>query len=221
MGAAGGDRLAAQARARYPRGMTREAYRARLAGARVGIAGCGGLGSNCAASLARAGVGSLVLADFDFVSEANLDRQFFFLDQVGRPKAACLAENIGRIAPGIRVEAREIRLGPGEIPGCFGDCEVVVEAFDLAEQKAMLIETVLSSMPGKWLVTASGLAGYGRLASLGLQVAGRLVVCGDLESEVGPELPPMAPRVAIVANMEADAVVSILLDGKIEAGGKA
>lgn len=201
--------------------MTREAYRARLAAARVGVAGCGGLGSNCAASLARAGVGRLVLADFDLVSEANLDRQFFFRDQVGRPKAECLAENIARIDPRVAVETRCARLGPGETLAIFEGCDVVVEAFDLAEQKAMLIETVLSRMPGKWLVTASGLAGYGRLASLGIHVSGRLVVCGDLESEVGADLPPMAPRVAIVANMEADAVVSLLLDGRIETGEKA
>ncbi len=86
--------------------MTRETMRARLAAARVGIAGCGGLGSNCAAALARAGVGRLVLADFDLVSEANLDRQFFFRDQVGAPKALALADNLRRIDPALWVTNR-------------------------------------------------------------------------------------------------------------------
>lgn len=199
----------------YPSGMTREAYRKRLSGARVGIAGCGGLGSNCAAALARAGVGRLVLADFDTVSEANLDRQFFFRDQVGRPKAECLAENLRRIDPSLGIEATVRRLDPEGIVTLFGGCDVIVEAFDAADQKAMIIETVLSRLKGTWLVAASGLAGYGRDSALGLHVSGSLVLCGDLESEVGADLPPMAPRVGIVANMEADAVVSILLDGRI------
>ena len=199
----------------YPSDMTREAYRKLLSGAKVGIAGCGGLGSNCAAALARAGVGHLVFADFDTVSEANLDRQFFFRDQVGRPKAECLAENLLRIDRSLDIQALNRRLDPEGVVGFFAGCDVVVEAFDGADQKAMIIETVLSRMRGTWLVAASGLAGYGRDSVLGLHVSGRLVLCGDLESEVGADLPPMAPRVGIVANMEADAVVSILLDGGI------
>lgn len=195
--------------------MTREAYRERLSRAKVGIAGCGGLGSNCAAALARAGVGRLVVADFDIVSEANLDRQFFFRDQVGRPKAECLAENLRRIDPSIRIDARDRRLDADGIVALFEGCDVIVEAFDAADQKAMIIETVLSRMKGTWLVAASGLAGYGRDSTLGMHVSGHLVLCGDLDSEVSADLPPMAPRVGIVANMEADAVVSILLDGGI------
>ena len=198
--------------------MTREAYRKRLSGAKVGIAGCGGLGSNCAAALARAGVGCLVLADFDTVSEANLDRQFFFRDQVGRPKAECLAENLRRIDPALAIDARVLRLDPGGIAGLFAGCDVIVEAFDAADQKAMIIETVLSRMRKSWLVAASGLAGYGHDAALGVHVSGRLVLCGDLESEVSEDRPPMAPRVGIVANMEADAVISILLDGGMGGG---
>lgn len=188
--------------------------RARLAGAVVGIAGCGGLGSNCAAALVRAGIRRLVIADFDTVSEANLDRQFFFRDQVCMPKALALAENLRRIDPGVTIEATIARLGPAEIVELYSKCAIVVEAFDDAEAKAMLIETVLSRMPDLWLVAASGLAGYGRVGSIKMRRSGRLVLCGDLESEIGPECPPMAPRVGIVANMEADAVISIVLDGE-------
>lgn len=159
--------------------MTRAEYRARLAQAKVGIAGCGGLGSNCAAALARAGVGNLVVADFDTVSRDNLDRQFFFLDQVGRPKAGALAENLARIDPGVKVEAHELRLDASSIERLYADCDVIVEAFDAAEQKAMILETVLARMPEKWLVAASGLAGYGRDASLRAHASGRLVLCGS------------------------------------------
>lgn len=187
--------------------------RARLARARVGIAGCGGLGSNCAASLARAGVGRLVLADFDLVSEANLDRQFFFLDQVGEPKALALAENLRRIDPALALDPRVLRLEAASALELFADCDVVVEAFDDAAAKAMLVEAILGRAPGKWLVAASGLAGYGRSGALRVRASGRLVLCGDLATEVGPESPPVAPRVGIVANMEANAVLSILLDG--------
>lgn len=193
--------------------MTRDEYRSRLSGKKVGIAGCGGLGSNCALALARAGVGQLLLVDFDRVTEANLDRQFFFLDQVGLPKAPCLADNLARIDPGIVVEAREIRVGPALVADLFGGCDVVVEAFDAAAEKAMLMETMLLRLPDTWLVAASGLAGYGRSGTLKLRQMGKLVIVGDCESEVGPDNPPMAPRVAIAANMEANAVVAILLDG--------
>lgn len=191
--------------------MTRESIRQRLAEARVGIAGLGGLGSNCAAALVRAGVGSLVLVDFDIVTESNLDRQFYFHDQIGQPKAHALVENLKRIDPAVHLESYVLELDPATLLALYHDCDVIVEAFDLAEAKEMIIETVLTRMPEKWLVAASGIAGYGRFEALHVMKSGRLVLCGDEESEVGPEAPPLAPRVGIVAAMEADAVLEILL----------
>ncbi len=191
--------------------MTRERYRSILATKKVGIAGAGGLGSNCAAALARAGVGRLVIADFDRVSEANLDRQFFFLDQVGQVKVEALAVNLRRIDGGLVVEGHALRLDPESLLRVFTDCDVLVEAFDTAEAKAMMIETVLSSMPGMPLVSASGLAGFGRSEDIRVRRSGLLYLVGDLESAVGPESPPMAPRVGIAAAMQANAVLEILL----------
>ncbi|MDP3179869.1 MAG: sulfur carrier protein ThiS adenylyltransferase ThiF [Spirochaetaceae bacterium] len=191
--------------------MTRDEYRARLGRKSVGIAGAGGLGSNCAQALVRSGIGELVIADFDLVSESNLDRQFFFLDQVGKPKVEALAENLRRIDPRPNIAAHAIRLDPDSVVRLFADCDVIVEAFDLAEAKAMIIETVLTRLPGKALVSASGLAGFGRSESIAVRRSGDLVIVGDLESEVGPDNPPMAPRVGIAACMEANAVVEILL----------
>jgi len=191
--------------------MTREEYRRRLSSATVGVAGAGGLGSNCAAALARAGVGKLVIVDFDVVSLGNLDRQFFFLDQVGMPKVEALALNLGRIDPAVKVEAHRLKLDPDSSVSLFAGCDVVVEAFDAAEAKVMLVEALLERLPGKPLVTASGLAGYGRSNEMRERRSGPLVIVGDLQSEVAEENPPMAPRVAIAAAMEANAVLEILL----------
>jgi sulfur carrier protein ThiS adenylyltransferase len=191
--------------------MTREEYRRILASKRVGIAGAGGLGSNCAVALARAGLGSLVIADFDTVSADNLDRQCYFLDQVGRPKVEALAENIQRIDPSICVVARVVRLAPDSVVDLFAGCNAIVEAFDAAEAKAMIIETVLERMPGVPIVSASGIAGYGRSEDIRVRSSGSLYVVGDLESEVGPDLPPMAPRVGMAAAMQANLVLEMLL----------
>jgi sulfur carrier protein ThiS adenylyltransferase len=191
--------------------MTREEYRRRLSGRVVGIAGAGGLGSNCAAALARAGLGRLVIADFDVVSEGNLDRQFFFRDQIGRLKVEALAENLLRIDPKVAVEAHALRLDPDSVLRVFSGCEVIVEAFDLAETKLMLVETVLSRMTGRPLVSASGLAGFGLTEKMLVRRSGLLWLVGDLESEVGPDNPPMAPRVAMAAAMQANVVLELLL----------
>ncbi len=191
----------------------RNQTRKRLATARVGIAGAGGLGSNCAVALARAGVGSLVVADFDVVQSSNLDRQYYFLDQVGRPKVEALRDNIGRIDPNVRVEAATLRLDADKAAATFAGCSVVVEAFDDAAAKAMLIETVLERLPEATIVAASGIAGWGRVEALGVRRMGRLILVGDLESAVSEELPPMAPRVGVAACMEADLVLELLLGG--------
>ncbi|MGO8692070.1 MAG: sulfur carrier protein ThiS adenylyltransferase ThiF [Rectinemataceae bacterium] len=191
--------------------MTRNEYRRRLGSKKVGIAGAGGLGSNCAVALARAGIGCLVIADFDRVSRDNLDRQAFFLDQEGMFKAEALAQNIARIDPGVRVEAHVLRLDAESLPKLFSDCDAVVEAFDAARAKLMFIETLLAALPGRPLVCASGLAGFGHSESFRVRRSGALALVGDFESEVGPDNPPMAPRVGIVAAMEADLVLEALL----------
>ncbi|HUW42337.1 MAG TPA: sulfur carrier protein ThiS adenylyltransferase ThiF [Rectinemataceae bacterium] len=191
--------------------MTRDEYRRRLAGKTVGIAGAGGLGSNCAVALARSGVGTLVVADHDRVSRDNLDRQAYFLDQVGMLKVEALALNIARIDPAVRVEAHALRLDAASLAALFADCDAVVEAFDAAEAKLMFVEALLEALPGRPLVCASGIAGYGRPESFRVRRSGSLVLVGDFESEVGPETPPMAPRVGLAAAMEADLVLEALL----------
>jgi sulfur carrier protein ThiS adenylyltransferase len=191
--------------------MTFEEIKNTLKDKTVGIAGCGGLGSNCAVALARTGVGKLVIADFDTISESNLNRQYFFYRQIGMKKAFALQENLFRINPEIIVVAKDMRLNEDNIPELFANCDVIVEAFDLAEMKKMIIETVMTEMPDKYLVSGVGLAGWGNNDSFKTCRYDKLILCGDMISEVSDHMPPLAPRVAIVANMQANMVLDLLL----------
>ncbi len=177
----------------------------------VGIAGCGGLGSNCAVALARIGIGHLVLADFDVVEPGNLNRQYYFLDQVGQKKVQALKSNILRINPSLRIDTYPVMLDPDTIRDIFKKCDVIVEAFDRKEMKHMIAETVLMQMPHIPLVMGSGLAGWGHSELLVVRRSGDLYVCGDEASETSDQLPPLAPRVGIVANMQANVVLEILM----------
>jgi len=186
-----------------------------LAGYTVGIAGAGGLGSNCAVALARSGIGLLVIADHDTVDGSNLNRQYYFIDQVGMKKTEALKKNIERINPETRVDIYDTELTAENITVIFKDCDIIVEALDKSVMKQMLAETVLGTWPERPLIIGSGLAGYGKTNKLKVRTIGKtLVVCGDEESETSDELPPMAPRVGIVANMQANAVIEILMKRK-------
>lgn len=176
--------------------------------ATVGIAGLGGLGSAVAVALARIGVGKLVLVDFDVVEPSNLNRQQYFVDQLGMKKPDALVANLMRINPYVEYEAHGLKITPDNIGGLFGEVDVLVEAFDRADQKAMLMQ----HFKGKPLVAASGLAGYGPGESIGVRKMGRHVyIVGDLETGAAPGCGLMAPRVGIAAHMQANMVLRILL----------
>lgn len=177
----------------------------------VGIAGCGGLGSNCAIALARLGIGKLVIADFDIVNPSNLNRQYFFLNQIGLPKVEALKTNIGMVNTDVAVIEYFTKLNPTNIQTIFKECDIIVEAFDLAEMKKMIIETVLTEMPEKYIVSGSGMAGWGNNNSIKTINFDKLYICGDLETEISETIPPLAPRVGIVANMQANQVVELLM----------
>ena len=183
--------------------------RAALESARVGIAGAGGLGSNCAMHLVRAGVKHLTIADFDVVNESNLNRQFFFRDQIGQKKVEAVKANLLRIEPDADIRAVDMRLDASSAREIFADCGIVVEAFDAVDAKVMLVSAFASS--GKKLVTASGLAGWGRSNAMKVRKMGNIVAIGDGETSVGDGAAPVSPRVGIAAAMEANAVVSLLL----------
>ena len=179
---------------------------------RVGIAGAGGLGSNCAVALARSGVGTIVISDFDIVDESNLSRQYYFRDQVGMQKTDALKENLIRIKPDISILIHQKKLNRKNIPEIFAQCHVIVEAFDTSEMKEMLIETAQQSLPGIPLVVGSGMAGWGKNEIIKCRkLDDSLYVCGDESTEASEDEPPLAPRVGIVANMQANVVIEILM----------
>lgn len=184
---------------------------AKLKNACVGVAGCGGLGSTVALALARVGIGRLILADFDVVEPSNLNRQQYYIDQLGMRKVEALKATIARVNPSVAVETWGERLVPATVVSVFAGVDVLVEAFDRADQKAMLVEAAMNAFPGKPLVLGSGMAGWGGNDRLRTRISGSITVCGDETSEAVPGRGLMAPRVGIVAHMQANRVMEILL----------
>ena len=187
---------------------------ARLRAATVGIAGAGGLGSNVAMALARAGVGSLILADFDKIEPSNLNRQQFTVKQIGLRKVKALRANLKLIAPFTRCAAHDVKIKPSNVDEIFGGADLLIEALDKAEEKGMLINAWLTLHGDKPIIAASGLAGYGGNAKLRTRKLGNLYICGDGAGECAPGVSPMAPRVAIVAGLQANLAVELLMKMK-------
>ena len=177
----------------------------------IGIAGAGGLGSNIATSLTRSGIGKLIVADFDKIEPSNLNRQQFFIDQIGIPKVIALLENLNKISTFTQFQVHEIKLNGENIPFIYKDVDIMVEAFDKAEMKTMLIETWFTHFPDKPIIAASGLAGWGKNELLHARKIDNLYICGDEQTNLQQGISPMAPRVGIVANMQANLVLEILL----------
>jgi len=188
-------------------------FREKLQKATVGIAGLGGLGSTVALNLARAGVGRLIIADFDVVEPDNLNRQQYFVDQIGKSKVAATIENLERINPSIEVEGHCIELNARNIPEIFAGSDVIAECFDRAEYKQMLVETLLSRMDGPVVVAASGLAGYGNSNSIRTRrISDRLILIGDNERGIDSEPLLVAPRVGIAACHQANAIIEVIIN---------
>jgi sulfur carrier protein ThiS adenylyltransferase len=182
----------------------------RIQTVRIGIGGAGGLGSNCAANLVRCGFSRLTLADHDTVEWSNLNRQFFFGHQIGQPKVDALRQNLLAINPGLEITTTTQAVTPDNVHDCFSACDVVVEAFDRAEDKKMIVEAYINS--GKLLVSASGLAGWGESDAIRVHhVKPNVYLVGDLTTAVGDQSPPLSPRVAIAAAKQADIVLAYVL----------
>lgn len=182
----------------------------KISAATIGIAGAGGLGSNCASFLVRSGFTNLVIADVDYVDESNLNRQFFFERQIGMPKTAALKENLLAIEPSLSIAAHQARITGDNAEEIFGGCDAVVEAFDSAESKSMLAEKIAAR--NIFLVCASGIAGCGSSDEITIRrISEKFFVVGDSRTEVGEINPPLAPRVAIAAAKQADLVLEYIL----------
>ena len=184
---------------------------ARFSSATVAICGLGGLGSNIAIALARAGIGKLILIDFDRVDITNLHRQQYKANQIGRYKTVALAENLQEIAPYIELVTITKRITETNVSSLLKDADVVCEAFDDPEAKAMLVNAVLEQFPHTYLVAASGMAGMDTPNTIQTRkVMKRFYLCGDEASDVVDTIGLVAPRVMLCAAHQSHTVLRII-----------
>ena len=177
----------------------------------VAVCGLGGLGSNIAIALSRAGVGKLILIDFDRVDITNLHRQQYKADQIGMYKTVALAENLKEISPYISLEIYRERITEANATALLKNAEIVCEAFDNSEAKAMLAEEVLTKMEGKYFVAASGMAGlYDANRIKTRKITSKFYLCGDEESDVEEGIGLVSSRVMVCAAHQAHMVLKIL-----------
>lgn len=184
--------------------------------ATVAVCGLGGLGSNISISLARAGIGKLILIDFDEVDVTNLHRQQYKAAQVGRCKTEALLENLREIAPYNKFQTHTVRITEENAKELLKEADVICEAFDNPEAKAMLVNTVLEKMPEKFLVAASGMAGFGSANAIKTRkVMKKFYLCGDEVSDVADDIGLVSARVMLCAAHQAHTVLRILA-GKMD-----
>ena len=185
----------------------------KFSAATVAICGLGGLGSNIAISLARAGIGKLILIDFDRVDITNLHRQQYKANQIGMNKTDALFENLKEIAPYIDIIPHNACITADNAVELLQDADIICEAFDDAEDKAMLTNFVLERMPDKFFVAASGMAGFGSANTIKTRrVSKRFYLCGDEESDVSEEGSLVSSRVMLCAAHQAHTVLRILTE---------
>ena len=194
--------------ARFP-----DEMRKKLRGAKVAVAGLGGLGSNIAVMLARSGIGHLFLVDFDVVDVTNLNRQMYFISHLGLPKTEALPQILYQINPYLTCESVRIKVMPENVRELFKEYPIVCEAFDKPDQKAMLVRELLMQCPETIVVSGNGMAGYGDTNDICTsQKMRRLYVCGDQKTDVGGGIGLMAPRVAACAAHEANKVIQLIME---------
>jgi len=181
-----------------------------MRGAAVGVAGLGGLGSNLALALARTNIGKLTLVDFDRVEKSNLNRQQYFLSQVGDFKTDALKKNILEINPNVEIKTVNYKLNKKNIPEIFSDADIIAECFDQPKAKEMLTNVFFDKLAGKGkkLVAASGMAGVApadKIKTLLKHKNFAIVgdgICGIESNEI-----LTAARVGIVALFQANQII--------------
>lgn len=183
----------------------------KISAARVAVCGLGGLGSNIAIALARAGVGHLHLIDFDRVDLTNLNRQQYAVGQLGQYKTDALRETLSLVSPYCDVTCDTVRVTEENLPDLLRNEDYICEAFDRAEAKAMLVSGVLEHFPEKYLVAASGLAGLGSANTIQTRrVSKRFYLCGDGTSDSSVGLGLVASRVLVCAAHEANMILRLI-----------
>lgn len=191
-----------------------EAYE-KLRASSAAVAGLGGLGSNIALCLARAGIGRLYLVDFDRVDITNLNRQQYDVDDIGTLKTEALTKKIKRVNPFIEITCDSVTVTADNAAALLGGHKIICEAFDKAESKAMLVNTVLSDCPESIVISGSGMAGIGDANSIKTRrINDRFYLCGDTKTDCANE-PLFAPRVALCAAHQACAALQIILGREV------
>lgn len=185
----------------------------KISSTKVAICGLGGLGSNIAIALARAGIGKLILIDFDRVDITNLHRQQYKVSQVGMYKTEALRDNLAEINPYLETEIQTVCVTEENAKELLKDCHIICEAFDNAECKAMLTNLVLEEMPDKYIVAASGMAGMGSANSIHTRkVTKRFYLCGDEISDASDGIGLVSSRVMLCAAHQAHTVLRIIAE---------
>ncbi len=183
----------------------------KFSSATVALCGLGGLGSHMAFALARAGIGRLILIDFDTVDITNLHRQQYKASQIGMEKTKALAENIREIAPYISLVLHQEKITEDNFRTLLQEADIICEAFDNAEAKGMLVNGVLETMQDKYIVAASGMAGMGSANTIVTKkITKRFYLSGDGKSDVADGMGLVAPRVMLCAAHQAHTVLRIL-----------
>jgi len=181
---------------------------------KIGFAGVGGIGSNVAANLVRSGVDTLKLIDFDRVESSNLNRQFYFQDQIGAYKVEALAHNLWRIRPELTLDIMIQRLNRTNCRTLFNDCDLVVEGFDREADKKMLVEELAGE---HLIVSACGIAGA-ELETIGRRRLGACTVVGDFATDCR-NAPLYAHKVIAVACHMTEQILHIITEnGKKQHG---
>ncbi len=184
--------------------------------AEVAIAGLGGLGSNIAIMLARSGVGRLLLIDYDIVEPSNLNRQQYFISQLGMQKTDALKQTLEMINPYIQVDTKSLRVSEDNMEELFSSFKLICEAFDNPDSKALLVNYVLENLPDAYIVASSGMAGIESSNSIKtLKPMNRLYICGDGVTSADYGMGLMAPRATICAAHQANMLLR-LIDGIYE-----
>lgn len=185
---------------------------ARLKKATVGIAGLGGLGSAVTIALARVGIGTLILVDFDLVEPSNLNRQHYAVGHIGLAKTDAMSRILQDINPYLNIVTHKVILDRDNIPQLFLSANIVVECFDRPEAKVMIMQTVAEALPNVYMIGASGMAGYGDSNSIRTMKLGeKIFMVGDFVTAAEPGRGLMAPRVGIAAHHQANLVVNLLM----------
>lgn len=171
---------------------------------KIGIAGAGGLGSNVAVNLVRSGVDEIKIADFDVIEQSNLNRQFYFKDQIGQNKVNALFENLKRINPQIKLQIIQRKLERENLKEIFSDCDIIVEAFDKNHYKSMIIEEFLDNK--KLIVAGSGIAHHDLDKIETRKLRENLYVVGDFTKGID-QYKTFSTKVSIVAATMANIVM--------------